>query len=192
MRNVMCKGFWTNMKNLINFIVLFIVLLSTSCANANVSRNREAYILSQPHGWVEIEFFDAEVPPDPPSKDVTKEELESWQPRPPSCYLKIKLNNEKFLYESIYPYGEAPRYIVDTGFRFPAPVGSFFLEIVYEGCDVDQEGTTASQSATMDILIEENMVTPIKYNGRDFNLETIKENTVITLDDIYTAIQQTE
>ncbi len=171
------------------FFAVIMVISFCGCARANVSKNREAYILSQPHGWIEITVTDDNVPSALPPKDLPRDKKKSWEPKPPSCGFIVKLNNEEFLYESIFPFGTVPPYVVDTGFRFSAPVGDFEIKIQYMGCDIEnEEKTTVSFSST--ISIDENMVTPVFYDGTSFFVDEMKENTVITLEDIYQKFDQ--
>lgn len=163
---------------------LLCFLAFSGCANANVSRNREAYILSQPHGWIEITVADSIVPSALPPKDLTSEQKANWEPHPPSCSFIIKLNNERFLYETIFPYGEDPPYKVDTGFRFPAPIGELEMIIQYSGCDTDGDEMT-SISFSSRIRIIEDMVTPVSFNGDAVVIDEEIENTEIRLEDIY-------
>ena len=172
------------MKTLSSIMTLFFLIAFSGCANANVSRNREAYILSQPHGWIKIAVTDSSVPSALPPRDLKSDQKTEWEPRPPSCSFIIKLNNERFLYETIFPFGENPPYKVDTGFRFSAPVGEFDIEILYTGCDVEND-ETASISISAVIEIIEDLVVPISFNGERFEINEPFENTEITLEDIY-------
>lgn len=164
---------------------IIIVLSFSGCAMANVSKSREAFIVSQPHGWISIFFVD----PDIPAYVQTDKQGEQKEYIPSLCSLTVKINNERFLYESIFPYGEAPPYSVDTGFRFAAPVGKYQMEIDYYGCDVDNDEITGV-STVINITIVENMVTPIKYNGSLFEIGEIEKNEVVSLDDIYNKISK--
>lgn len=98
-------------------LTAFILLTVLGCAKkvvANISESRKAYITSQPHGWIEVELFDDNIPSKAKPKELTPEEAADWKPSPPSCHLVVFLNNEKFLYEDIFPYGQAPPYVVET------------------------------------------------------------------------------
>jgi len=174
-----------------NFIVvsMLITISLCGCARANVTQNREAYILSQPHGWIEITVKDVNVPSVLPPKDLPPENITSWKSQPPDCDFIVKLNNERFLYESIFPYGDGPSYRVDTGFRFPAPVGDFRIEIIYSGCNVETEKSAPISFLTI-ITIEENKVVPALFDGFSFILNEIEENDVITLEDIYQKLNE--
>ena len=176
--------------NLRSIIATTLLVISFSgCARANVSKSREAYILSQPHGWIEITVTDENVPSVLPPKELPPDKMESWEPEPPSCRFLVELNNENFLYESIFPFGDEPPYIVDTGFRFPVPVGELDINIQYVGCDIENEDS-ASISFSSTIFIEEEMVSPIIFDGTSFYFTEIQGNTVITLEDIYNKLDQ--
>lgn len=168
-------------------MTLLCLIAFSGCANANVSRNREAYILSQPHGWIEITVKDSSVPSALPPKDLEPDKKAEWVPRPPSCSFIIKLNNERFLYETIFPFGENPPYEVNTGFRFPVPIGEFELSIHYMGCDIESdEMTSISFSST--VHVTEDMVTPVSFNGDAVVIDDAVENSEITLKDIYNKL----
>jgi len=184
-----CVKKGTKMKIHSTIMALIMVISVSGCARANVSKSREAYILSQPHGWIKITVTDENVPSDLPPKDLPADKKEHLEPKPPSCSFIVKLNNERFLYESIFPFGNEPPYIVDTGFRFPAPVGNFEIIIQYQGCDIENEEMT-TLSFSYAISVDENMVTPISFDGESFSIGDIEENSVITLEDIYQEIKQ--
>ncbi len=58
--------------------VIFCIMLTVlGCAKkvvANISESRKAYITSQPHGWVEVELFDDQIPSIEKPKDLPPEE----------------------------------------------------------------------------------------------------------------------
>lgn len=181
-----------------HWVVFFLILLTVlGCAKkvvANISESRKAYITSQPHGWIEVELFDDNIPAKEKPKDLTPEEAAEWKPSPPSCHLVVYLNNEEFLSEDIFPYGQAPPYSVNTGFRFPAPIGVFALEIYYLGCDVEQsEGDTQIKPSrkilSSEIDIIENNVTTVFTSGDSIKIDEPRENTVITIDDVYKQLK---
>lgn len=181
-----------------HLVVFFLILISAlGCAKkvvANISESRKAYITSQPHGWVEVELFDDNIPSREKPKDLTPEEAAEWRPSPPSCHLVVYLNNERFLSEDIFPYGQAPPYIVETGFRFPAPIGIFAIDIYYFGCDVEQvEGETQSDPSlkilSSEIEIVEDHVSTVFTSGDSIKLDPPREYEVITLDDIYRQLK---
>jgi len=184
------------MKTVNMLVFLLIVLPIFGCAKkvvANISDSRKAYILSQPHGFVEIEFVDNEIPSKITPKDLTPEEAGEWKPSPPSCHLVVYLNNEKFLFEDIFPFGQSPPYFVETGFRFPAPIGAFVMEIYYAGCDVEpgEDGLQAtSKKLSVEIDVMEGFVTPVYITGDSITMDPQRADTVVTLDDIYKRLDK--
>jgi len=176
-------------------ICLLIPVFLFGCAKkvvANISEDRRAFILSQPHGWIEIELMDNNIPSVIKPAELTAKESAEWKPSPPSCFLLVRLNNEKFLYEDIFPFGASPPYIVETGFRFPAPIGTFKLEIYYGGCDVelkDGEPKQASRTLISKIEVNEGWVTKVFTSGDSITIDPPIENNVITLDDVYKKLE---
>ena len=175
-------------KSCVIYTSLF-VLIFAGCAKANISRSREAFILSQPHGWIELTISDANVPAQLPPENIKPEELAKWKPKPPLCYLTIRINNERFLYETIFPFGQEEPYEVDTGFRMPAPVGEFDLIIEYSNCDIDDDKMT-DVSIRSNITIIEGKVTSIAFDGEKLTFEGTKENDKVTLEDIYNKLDE--
>jgi hypothetical protein len=177
-------------------ICLLIPIFLFGCAKkvvANISEDRKAYILSQPHGWIEIELMDNNIPSAIKPAELTAEESAEWKPSPPSCFLLVRLNNEKFLYEDIFPFGASPPYIAETGFRFPTPIGAFKLEIFYGGCDVelkDGEPMQSSRKLTSEIEVVEGLITTVFTSGDSLTIDPPRENNVITLDDVYKKLEK--
>jgi hypothetical protein len=178
------------MKVLSSIVMFFFCLSFVGCAKA-VTQTRDAYILAQPHGWIEIEVLDTEVFAIPMPPDLTEEERANWQPTPPACLLTVTLNNEQFISENIFPFGEESPYKVDTGFRFPAPIGDFKITLTYSGCDIE-DGESISITLSSKIIVYENKVTPITFDGEKISVVEAEENTVITLDDIYNKLEDIE
>jgi hypothetical protein len=177
-------------------ICILIPISLLGCAKkvvANISDDRKAYILSQPHGWIEIELTDNNIPSTIKPAELTAEESSEWKPSPPSCFLLVRLNNEKFLYEDIFAFGASPPYMVETGFRFPAPIGAFKLEIYYGGCDVEVKDGKPKQSShklISDIEVMEDWVTTVFTDGDAITIDPPRANTVITIDDVYKKLEK--
>jgi hypothetical protein len=178
------------MKLLSSIVIFFLCLSFVGCAKA-VTQTRDAYILAQPHGWIEIEVIDAKVFAKPMPLDLTEEEKANWQSAPPPCVLTVTLNNEQFISENIFPFGEDSPYKVDTGFRFPAPIGDFKISLTYSGCDIE-DGESISITLSSKITVYENKVTPMIFYGEKISVIEAEENTVITLEDIYKKLEQIE
>ena len=178
------------MKILSSIVMFFLCLSFVGCAKA-VTQTRSAYILAQPHGWIEIEVVDTNVFAKPIPPDLTEEEKADWKQVPPSCFLIVSLNNENFISENIFPFGEESPYKVDTGFRFPAPIGVFKISLTYSGCDIE-DGESISITLSSKITVYENKVTPITFDGAKISMVEPEENTVITLEDIYKKLEDIE
>jgi hypothetical protein len=103
----------------------------------------------------------------------------------------VSLNNESFISESIFPFGDEAPYIVETGFRFPAPIGDFKITITYSGCDL-KEGKETSISYSSFISVFENMVTPLLFNGEALAIGESENNNIVTLEDIYKKLETIE
>ncbi len=168
--------------------VLFLVFSFSGCATANVSKSREAFILSQPHGWVSITLIDVDIP----SFVGVDDNGEQYEIKASRCSLTATINSELFLHETVFPVGDEKPFSIDTGFRFAAPVGTFEVGINYHGCDVDENGDMTKISFNKSITIIENMVIPINFNGTTFEIDKPEKNEVITLDDIYQKLETLE
>ena len=178
------------MKRLFFIAIAFTAqLITVGCARA-ISPGREAYILAHDHGWVELSVVDSNIPASLPPKD--KDERKTWKPgAPESCTISAKLNREEFLRDQVYPVGENAPYHVDTGFRFPAPVGEQVLEVTYSGCDVrDGEPTVIHLNSA--ITIRDNLVVPILFDGDLLSAAAPEQNHLVTLDDIDARLRHIE
>jgi hypothetical protein len=162
---------------LLALAILFIP--ATACAGASV--DRRAYILAHPHGWVELTIFDSQVPDIPPRRDDGE-----WG-KLGDCSVHVYINSEPLLRDSAYPDGEAAPYVVDTGFRFPAPVGDSDVGLNYVGCRVeDEEKATVDSSTTL--RIEEDQMHELRFDGSSLSALAPVPNEVITLEDVYEAV----
>jgi hypothetical protein len=83
--------------------------------------------------------------------------------------------------------GDTPPYSAATGFRFPAPVGPALLAVQYRGCDV-ADGKASTTSAELYVDVEENRVIEVHFDGASLAAEPPRDDTVVTLDDIYEAV----
>jgi hypothetical protein len=173
------------MRSTLIILSLIFNFAIVGCAKA-VSPPRTDYILSKPHGWVEVTIKDEEIPAAPQEKGK-----EQTEPSPPYCSLTVYHNNERFLSESLYPIGDMPPYSLDTGFRFPLPAGEGQLELHYFGCDVAQEKSeNLIQNAP--VFIDEGHVTPINFDGTSISVGVNYENKTATLESIDTRLQKIE
>lgn len=164
---------------------LVITLSFVSCAKA-VSPSRMAYITAKDHGWIEFSLLDYDIPAALPSENEVDD-----SPKPPYCSIVIKLNEEEFVSEEVFPLGDQPPYSIDTGFRFPAPAGIFRLSVVYSGCDIeDDEEIQIVLDATVEV--RKNFVTPVHFDGSSLIVEALVENEVVTLEDIDNQLRKIE
>ena len=157
-------------------------LFVAAVACASTSQERRDYILAHPHGWVELSLDDRGVPQVPES-----EEEPDVLVRPDSCSVVVLLDREPFVYGSAYPVGDAPPYVAESGFRFPAPLGPALLAVQYSGCDT-ADGKASGASAELYIGVEENRVVEVHFDGAALAADPPRDDTVVTLDDIYEAV----
>ncbi len=170
------------MRRLVKFCALLLLgALLPGCATA-LSQERRDYILAHPHGWIELSVRDVAIPDVPVEKDK-KEVLE----KPSSCHVRIEINDERYFGDYVYPYGEEQPYGVDSGFRFPVPVGDVELYVSYSGCDVE-EGERAARETTIVVNIEEDTVLDVAFDGESLVAGAASPDTKVTLEDVYEAI----
>lgn len=166
--------------------LLIVNFVLAGCAGA-VSLPREAYILAQDHGWIEITVVDAAVPPAPPSEDE-----KDYRIGPPSCRVDVLVNGERFLTERVYPVGDQPPYRVETGFRFPVPVGQLTLHVDYSWCDIGDDGKPSSVSVMTPIEVREGLVSPIIFDGLSLFVEGLRDDQAVTLEKLDTRLNRIE
>ena len=158
------------------------VLVAAIVACASTIEERRDYILAHPHGWVEVSLEYSEIP------QVPSAAKEGGDPdRPDSCSLEVRIDREPFVYGSTYPVGDAPPYSIKSGFRFPVPVGPARIEVRYAGCDVAAQ-KPSSVTARSEITVEEDRVTEVSFDGARLVAQPTRENSVVTLEDIYNAV----
>ena len=162
-------------------IAVIISFLFPNCA-AGISQERRDYILSHPHGWIEVSVNDYQIP-----KTPQKEDKKTIFKKPYYCPVAIEINEEPYFRDYIYPFGEEEPYEVESGFRFPAPVGTISLIISYSNCDVI-EGTEGTIVRDIEIDVIENMVIKLNFDGNSLVLEETSPNKKVTLEDIYKAV----
>jgi hypothetical protein len=161
-------------------LIPVIVIATAACAATLEARTD--YILAHPHGWVELSLHDVAIPSIPTSEPKSNQFV-----RPDSCDVEISLNREPLAWGQAYPVGEQPPYSVETGFRFPAPVGPALFSVTYSGCDVEKAQSTKT-TAQLNVAVEEGRVTEVHFNGTDLVADSPRDNSVVTLDDIYEAV----
>ena len=165
--------------------VLLIQTMISSCV-IGISPARQEYILAKPHGWIELEVADSQIPADPPGKDE-----KDYVERPPECRVRLKIDREIFLYDWIFPVGDAPPYSVETGFRFAVPVGQGKLKVEYRYCDI-LEGKLTSLFFQAEIDIVEGFVVPVYLDGSVLTIGAMTENETVTLEEINNRLKNIE
>lgn len=161
------------------FALAVLFIPSTACAGASV--DRRAYILAHPHGWLELTIFDSQVP------DMLQRGDEKVWEKPESCSVHVSINSEPLLRDSAYPDGDTAPYVVDTGFRFPAPVGDSHVALSYTGCRVEDEEKISVESNTR-LHIQQEQVHELRFDGSSVSVMPPVPNEVISLEDVYEAV----
>ena len=162
-------------------MIAVLALSATACA-ARVSEVRTAYITAHDHGWIEFVLRDTNVllpaPPTYPSIN--------WD-KPRSCRVQAHYKGESYLSEAVYPTGEVEPFTVDTGFRFPVPVGRGRIQVKYSGCDfIGEEPDTIEIGERIRVL--KDTVTVVEFDGETLFIRENQPNVKVTLDDIYEAV----
>lgn len=171
-----------NLHNKLLMAVVFSFMFP-SCARA-ISQERRDYILAHPHGWVELSFNDYQIPSIP-----VKEKKKTVFVKPEQCRVTVEIDDEPYLSDSVYPFGEVEPFRVESGFRFPAPVGLTSLRLTYSGCDVgEKEEETGSVEQLVEINVQENMVQNLGFDGSAITTGEVTPNKAVTLEDIYDAV----
>ena len=155
----------------VGVVALFGLVVATHAARAEMSQERRDYILAHPHGWVELAVDDAAIPQVPSS-----DEEHPGQVRPAACSVHVNLGTETVVRAAAYPSGDTAPYHAKSGFRFPAPVGEARLRLSYSGCDVEG-GKLATVEAEARILVAENRVTTVTFDGTRLVVAKPKENS---------------
>ena len=163
---------------------LIVILAGAVACAATLDSDRRDYILAHPHGWVEVSIADGHVPQVPETDSEGR--LVSFV-RPDDCSIEVRLDREPFVYNAVYPTGEQPPYSVKSGFRFPAPVGPALLSIHYAGCDRNGDAVS-STDAQLSIAVEQARVVQVHFDGTELVADPPRDNSVVTLDDLYEAI----
>lgn len=166
--------------------VLFLVLFSITACAATLAVERRDYILAHPHGWVEVSIADKNIPLVPNLDEESKKERGAWV-KPERCLARIQVNEEDFVYDSVYPLGATPPFEVTSGFRFPVPVGAAALKLTYGGCRVENEKEKNVEVAVL-IGVEENMTLEAHFDGTQLTFDAPRPNRVVTLEDVYEAL----
>jgi hypothetical protein len=117
---------------------------------------------------------------------------ESGQPVasvPESCTVRIELNDEPFLDVSVYPSGSAEPYRIDSGFRFPAPIGLFSARLAYSRCRGTAE---ADRDVAFYLTVATNQVTSITFDGDSVDARAPSPDSGVTLQSLDARLQRIE
>jgi hypothetical protein len=171
------------MKRTLKLSLLCLLSCISGCATA-VSPARESFILSKPHGWIEISINDYSVPARPPREGEE-------QPVPLSCSISIKVNHEHFLTDELYPTGQTSPYSINSGFRIAVPAGELNVEVSYRGCKII-EGEVKGYEIEAPAVIQEGYVTPVSFDGVSLTVGTPETNKAITLESINERLENIE
>ena len=160
---------------------MVVALAFAACASSLPIERRE-YILSRPHGWIELTVEDSAIPLVPLSDEDPK------LVRPSSCYFSVLLDREPFVEGRLYPDGETEPFRVRSGFRFPVPVGTVSISGEYSGCDVGKNGKGETWSYETTVPVSDSMVTDLEWDGRRISVGATRPDTAVTLERIYDAV----
>src|SRR5262249_9807742 len=114
-----------------------------ACASTMEVERRE-YILSRPHGWIELSIADDGIPMVP----AWEEDRKGLLIRPLYCGVEARLDREPYASIYVFPTGDQAPFAVRSGVRFPAPIGPALLSVSYSGCDAES-GKVTSTSAQL-------------------------------------------
>ena len=118
-----------------------------------------------------------------------KEKKKTVFVKPEQCRVTVEMDDEPYFSDSVYPFGEVEPYRVESGFRFPAPVGLASLRLTYSGCDVgEKEDESGSVEQALEITVQENMVQNLAFDGSALTTGEVTPNKAVTLEDIYDAV----
>ena len=168
------------MRAVASELIALIVLTPIACAST--LEQRRDYILAHPHGWVEVSIQDSAIPAlrslDDPSAALV---------RPDSCSVEIRLDREPVVQGAVYPTGDSAPYAAASGFRFPVPIGPARIQLGYAGCDLES-GNRSSVDVELEIAVEDGRVTEVRFDGSTLTALPTRDDSVVTLEDVYEAV----
>jgi hypothetical protein len=159
-----------------------LVALGFAACASTLPIERREYILSRPHGWIEITIEDAAIPVVPLS-----DEDPTQLGRPEYCRLEVRLDREPYVDGALYPDGDQEPFRVRSGFRIPVPVGTVSLTGAYLGCDM-ADGKPAPVDYAVEVTVTESMVTELSFDGEVMSVGATRADTAVTLERIYDAV----
>jgi hypothetical protein len=161
---------------------IVVTLFAFAACASTMEIERREYILSRPHGWIEVSIADDRIPMVPTS-DEDPRTLVS----PDSCSIAVRLDREPYASIEVFPSGDRPPFAVKSGVRFPAPLGPALMEVSYSGCDV-ADGKKSGTSAQLYVGVAESRVTDVAFDGSALTAGAPRDDSVVTLDDLYQAV----
>jgi len=165
--------------------MLLALVNAPGCASAQEVAPREGYILAHDHGWVELAILDDAIP----VYTSTDESGVAVRRVPDECAVRITLNSEPFLHGPLYPAGSSEPYRVDSGFRFPAPVGLFSTELAYSGCRGSAE---ADREFPFYLTVASGQVTLISFDGDAVEARSPTPDEAVTLQSLDARLDRIE
>lgn len=164
-------------------LILLIIFPAASCAKS-IPIERRDYILSKPHGWIILTIIDTSIP----NVKVINDNNFSFE-KPTYCTISVKVNGEKFIILDVFPDGPAAPYSVNSGFRFPVPVGEQNLAISYSGCRIDEKSETKDLESITVIKIDDNMDYEFHLEHDSFIFEQEKQSEEVTLKQLFDLLK---
>ena len=157
-------------------LLSLIILFPTASCAKSIPIERRDYILSKPHGWINLTIIDTSIP----NVKVKNDNKVSFE-KPTYCTVSVKVNGEKFIILEVFPDGPKSPYSVTSGFRFPVPVGEQNLTINYSGCRVDEKSETMDLESITVIKIDDNTDYEFNLENDSFVFAQEKQSEEVTL-----------
>ena len=163
--------------------MLLIVFPTASCAKSLPIERRD-YILSKPHGWINLTIIDMSIP----NVKVIKDD-KSFFEKPRYCTVSAKINGENYFVLDVFPDGPEAPYSVNSGFRFPITVGEQNITINYSGCRVDEKYETKGLESLTLIKIDENIDYEFILEHDSFVFAQDRQSEEVTLKQVYDLLK---
>ena len=133
-----------------------IAVLVAGCASAQVPEPREQFIRARDHGWLELEVDDTSIP----STSFTHPVEGVSYRRPEACGIRLLVDGEPVLDESVFPAGAGEPYSVESGFRIPVATGFRSVELEYSGCRASGQAINR-----VNLEVRSEMLTVLHFDG---------------------------
>ena len=171
--------------------VVFLGFAAAVACASSLPVERRDYVLAHPHGWVEVKIDDRAVPliPDVTYNDSGKAVAKGWE-KPAVCSVGVSIAGEEYVSGiQVFPQGELAPFRADSGIRFPVPVGTPLLKLSWDGCRVRGEEVIEVEREIF-IAVERDRVTDVVFDGDVLSTSAPREDTIVTLDDVYEAVTE--